>query len=112
MAESANKCNKCKKHPMVIASGTIMCPRCRVSATDLKSWNAFMEPVDVAALINKLERPIGVLKGAVVLSDDKGLIALFASTLKSINELDISDYVTDSEEAEKLQKQLEKIANG
>lgn len=105
----ANKCSGCKKFPMVIASGTVMCPRCRISGTSVKDWNQFMKPVDIDMLIGKLERPIGVLKSIAVFTDDKALKGLAATTLQSIDELEFSDSFTDAEECAKFTKSLDKV---
>jgi RNA polymerase subunit RPABC4/transcription elongation factor Spt4 len=109
MGTEANKCSGCKKFPMVVASGTVMCPRCRVTSTTTKDWNKFMKPVNIDFLISQLERPIGVLKAVAVMTDDKGLKGLAATTLKSIGELEFSECFNDQAEATRYQKELDRI---
>lgn len=68
-----------------------------------------MEPVPLVSLIRKLERPVYVLKAVGVLSDDKGLKALAATTLNSLEDLDVSEHFNDRTEAAKVQKELEAL---
>jgi hypothetical protein len=92
---------------MVLATGATLCGRCRISATSIEDWNNFMEPIDLQAMILRLERPISVLKSIAVFTTDKGLKALAATTLKGLNELDVSECFTDDEAAEECRKLLE-----
>lgn len=105
----AHKCQKCKKFPMVVGgSGTVLCPRCHINATSIAHWNLFMKPVDIMELVEKLQRPISVLQSVATLTTDSGLRALAATTLKSIDMLDVSEHFTDPAEAEKVMKALNK----
>lgn len=110
MGTSANKCTGCKKFPMVVGgSGTVLCPRCKMSGTDIESWNKFMTPTNILELISTIGRPLYVLKAVAVYTTDKGLKALAATTLKSMKELKFGEFISDPEEAEKLQKELSKL---
>lgn len=94
---------------MVLPTGVVMCPRCKVTITTTKDWNAFMEPVDIAALIDTLERPLYVLKAIAVYTKDSGLKGLAATTIKSLKELEFNDFFADPKEAETHAKRLEEL---
>lgn len=106
----ANKCTRCKKFPMIVGgSGTVICTRCKMTGTSVKDWNNFMKPTDLSELVSRMERPLYVLKAVPVFSTDKGLRALAATTLKSIGELEFSEFISNPAEAEKLQAELEEL---
>lgn len=106
--EQAKPCVKCKKLPMVMQSGVILCPRCRISCNALEHWNKFMrvEKRDISQLIEEIERPVFTLNAIAAISDDDGIKRLAAATLTSIKKLDVAPFITDKDELKKVEGEL------
>ena len=109
-----DKCIACGRAPIVVASGAVVCPQCRVTAPSLTAWQAVMKkearaPTPLGRFITELHGPLVALNAVAAHSDDKGIRCIAAAALIQINRLNVNDFFSDAETAKKVEDRLRKL---
>lgn len=105
------KCIACDVYPLVMPNGNLVCPKCRSQSPSETAWDAIMasnkrKPTPVGQLIKELEDPLVTLNAIAAHSDDPGVRRMATASLNRINRLDVDEFFTDPELAQKVRTRL------
>ena len=105
------KCIACGVYPILIPTGGVVCPKCKVQAPSESAWDSVMasekrKPTPLGQLLTQLEDPLITLNAIAAHSDDKGVCRMAAASLNRINKLNVDAFFTDKELAKKVTERL------
>lgn len=77
------KCIACGVYPILIPTGGVVCPKCKVQAPSESAWDSVMasekrKPTPLGQLLTQLEDPLITLNAIAAHSDDKGVCRMAA----------------------------------